>query len=76
VETIAINDEDDKASDSEARNGEAGDSDAGDSDAGDSDAGELVKVLKPRGKLGSKASTKHKQTGTNITSSRKLRKQA
>ena len=50
VETIAIDDQDDDAGDSEARDGEAG----------DSDAGELVQVLKPRGKLGPKASTKRK----------------
>jgi len=66
VETIAINNEDDEAGDSEARNGEAG----------DSDAGEPVKVPKPRGKLGLKAGTKRKQTGTNITSPRKLRNRA
>jgi len=61
VETITINDEDDEA---------------GDSEAGDSDAGEPVKVPKPRGKPGLKAGTKRKQTGTDITSPRKLRKRA
>jgi len=47
-----------------------------DDEAGDSDAGEPVKVLKPRGKPGPKAGTKRKQTGTDITSPRKLRKRA
>ena len=61
METIAIDDENDEA---------------GDSEAGDSDAGEPVKVLKPRGKLGLKAGTKRKQTGTDIASPRKLRKRA
>jgi hypothetical protein len=56
VETIAIDNEDDEASDSDAR--------------------EPVKVPKPRGKPGPKAGTKRKQTGTDITSPRKLRKRA
>jgi hypothetical protein len=61
VETIAINDEDDKASDNNARG-----------KASNSNAKELVKVPKPRGKPGPKAGTKRKQTGTDITSLRKL----
>ena len=68
---LPLNDEDDEAGDSEARDGEAGDS-----DAGDSDAGEPAQVPKPRGKPGPKAGTKRKQTGTDITSPRKLRKRA
>jgi hypothetical protein len=61
VETIAIDDKDDEA---------------GDSEADDSDAGEPVKFPKPRRKPGSKAGTKRKQMGTDITSPRKLRKRA
>ena len=47
-----------------------------DNEAGDSDAGEPVKVSKPCGKPGPKASTKRKQIGTDIASPRKLRKRA